>query len=464
MEMTEKQRTSYQRTTLGIALITSFCTPFTGTALNIAVPHIGKEFNSSVASLTWIVVSFLFVAALCSIPFGRIADIYGRRRILKIGILLFSFASFINIFTPNMGMFILVRVLQGIGSAMIFGTNVPILVEAFPPEKRGSIIGLSVTGVYTGASCGPIVGGFITHSFGWRGIFLLVAVLALISFIMMMVKAPQESKAENPEKLNMSSIIYFILSLGLFLYGLVTLSQHLWSYFILAAGGVLIVFYIRHEMRAEGPVIEVRLFKNRNFSLSSLAALFNFASVFAISYLMSIYLQVARGFDADQSGLIMICQPVLQAILSPIAGRLSDKKSPAAIATIGMACSACALGMFAFVNEQTSVMYIMAGLLLTGVGIGLFSSPNTTVIMSSVSSKDYGVTSSVISTMRSLGQSVGMALLTVIINYTIGNTPIAEVMPDVLVRNMQISFTVFASLCFVGMLFSMQRRKKKEQL
>ena len=460
MESSDNNQKSIQNAALTVALITNFTTPFSASALNIAVPHIGAEFHVSATSLSWIVLSYLLTTALLSIPFGRLADISGRKTMMKMGILLVCVASALNIFSPNMVVFIILRVLQGVGGAMIFATSAAILVEAYPPEKRGSVLGISSAAVYTGQACGPVIGGMITHAFGWRGVFVALSGLSLIAFITAMLRFPKEARNNSGQKLNPHSIMLYVFSLGLLMYGLATLSQNILSYVLFAAGFILILVFIRHEKRTEVPVVKLQLFtENTVFSLSNLAALFNFASIFAIVFLMSIYLQVGRGFTADVSGLILIAQPIVQTVLSPIAGRLSDRKSPAAIASIGMACCAASLFMFVFLNGQTPISFILAGLVVAGVGVGLFASPNLSIIMGSVSKEDYGVATSVLSTSRSFGQVLGMAILTIIINAVIGSVPIASVASASIVRDMHISFSIFACICVVGVLFSLKRGK-----
>ena len=457
------EQKSIQRTTLVVASITNFSNTFAASSLNIALPHIGTEYGASATSVSWVILAFLLASALLAIPFGRIADMYGRRPMLKLGILLFCISSFFNIFSPTMPVFLMLRVLQGVGAAMVFSTNTAILVDAWPPEKRGSVMGISVAAVFTGSALGPVIGGMVTHVFGWRSLFVLITALGVVALVMAVVNLPNINRDMPKERVNLLSIALYILSLGLFMYGLTTLTQNLLSYFIFGAGVILLVVFVKHEIRTEVPVVQVLLFKNRDFSLSNLAALFNFAAVFAVIYLMSIYLQLARGYSADVAGLIMISQPLVQAVLSPFAGRLSDKKSPPAIASIGMACCAAALFMFAFLNEQTSIIYIIAGLVLTGIGVALFSTPNASMIMGAVESKDYGTASSMMSTSRMVGQVVGMAILTIIVNAVIGNVPIADVAPAAIVFDMRVSFPIFGAICCVGIVFSLRRGIRREQ-
>ena len=459
----DKTQKSVQNATLVVILLTNFVASFAITSLNIAVPHIGVEFGASTTSLTWIVLAFLLVTSVLSIPFGRLSDIRGRGKIFKVGLLLFFVASFLIIFSPNMMTFLFMRILQGVGSAMIFATSTAILVEAFPPNKRGSVLGISIACVYIGSSIGPVLGGFVTSAFSWRAVFVLISAVALASFIMAIVRSPKTESVKNDgETIKTSSVILFVISFGLLMLGIATFMQNIWSYFVLTAGIVLVIIYIKMELRRETPLLEVKLFKgNRVLSFSLLAGILNYAAMFAITYLMSLYLQLARGFTADISGLIMISQPIVQAILSPIAGKLSDKRSPATLASLGMACCAAALLMFAFLNEQTPIPYIITGLLLTGVGIAFFSPPNQNIILGSVSNNYYGIATSLNSAGRAFGQVIGMAVLTIVIRITIGDIPIAEVRPSEFIYNSHISFIVFAAICAIGVFISLQRREEK---
>ena len=465
IEVAEKEQKTIRRAALTVALITNFIGPFSSNSMNIAVPHIGAEFQASATSLTWIVISFLMVTALLSLPFGRVGDIYGRKWLLKLGLLLICTTSLLNVFSPNMTVFILLRTVQGAGAAMINATISAILVDAFPANKRGTVLGIGVMGVYCGSSCGPVLGGLITHTFGWRGILVLISAIALTAFLMAVIWLPKDRKNDPGEqtekvKVNPSSFALYILSLGLLLYGLVTLTQNIQSYFILAAGAVLVVFLVKHEMRTEGSLLEVRLFKgNPVFILSALASMLNYASIIGVAFLMSIYLQLVKGLSADISGIILISQPIIQVIISPFSGRLADKKSPGLIATLGMTSCFAALLMFSFLNEQTPLPYVMTGLMLIGLGVGFFVAPNNSVILGTVTNKDYGVATAFTSTGRTIGQVTGMAIVTIVSNAVIGSVPLEHVAPATIVQNMHISFMIFVGIIVVGILTSLKRTK-----
>ncbi|MCL2462763.1 MAG: MFS transporter, partial [Defluviitaleaceae bacterium] len=230
-----------------VVLVSNFCMLFGATAINIAVPHIGVEFGVSATMLNWVLISMLLVTVVLSIPLGRVADIYGRTWMFKGGALLSCAASVLIAVAPNMTLFLLFRVLQGVGFSMIFATGIAILADAFPADRRGSAIGLSSAAVFVGQACGPPVGGLLTQAFGWRSIFFALATLMLVAFVVAMVSLQKDGKPSAPEtrkKINTSSIVLFILAFSLLMYGLSSLTQNIWSYPIFAAGVIMIIVFV----------------------------------------------------------------------------------------------------------------------------------------------------------------------------------------------------------------------------
>jgi MFS family permease len=411
-------------------------------------------------------------AVALSVPFGRIADIRGKRTMLIIGISFFAAFSYAVTLAHNMILFNILRLFMGAGAAMIFATSVPILIAAFPPEKRGRVIGVYVGAVYVGLASGPVVGGLITHHFGWRYVQFLIALFSLAAFVVALVKLPKDAgvthragqtdgalSEDAPRSVDPVSFILYAATILLFLYGFTTLGQNIISYFIIAAGVAMAPFYLKYEERSKAPVLDIRVFKrNTPFIFANIAALFNYAATFAVGYIFALYLQLVKGYSSDVAGMILITQPVIMAIVAPLSGRLSDKKSPFMLAAIGMGFCAAALFTFIFIGVDTPLWYLIAGLLLVGFGFGFFSSPNTNAIMSSVSPEDFGVASSIQSTARTMGQIIGMAIITIVTNIIIGNMQIADVSDEVFVLNMRVSYIIFAGLCVAGIFFSRKRK------
>ncbi|MDR2356374.1 MAG: MFS transporter [Clostridiales Family XIII bacterium] len=469
----EKDVAQSRAAVLVVVLLTSFLNPFSGTSLNVAVPFIGAEFHSSATELTWIVSAYMMATVALAVPFGRIADIRGKRTILFAGIALFAVASFLVVFARDMLMFNLFRVLMGAAAAMIYATNMPILIEVYPPEMRGRVIGSSVGSVYVGLASGPVVGGLLTHYFGWRSVQILLALISLVALIVALAKLPKSAGArhggtsraeETPaRRIDPLSFALYAVAVSLFLYGFTTFGQNLRSYIILAVGVVLLPIYLKYEMHSKAPVFEVRAFRrNATFLFANLSALFNYAATFAVGYIFAIYLQIVKGYPSDVTGLILVVQPVVMAVVAPIAGRLSDRRSPFMLAALGMAFCTVALVSFIFVGADTPLWRIIAGFLVVGFGFGLFASPNTNAIMSSVGPGDFGVASSVQNTARTMGQVIGMALITIVTNAIVGDAELAEAPKGLFVQDMHLSFSIFAVLCAVGILFSLKRKAKTD--
>ncbi|MDR2157092.1 MAG: MFS transporter [Clostridiales Family XIII bacterium] len=452
-------------------IVTSLATTFSGSALNLAIPSIGIEFGSRATLVGWLVTGYILCTAMFSVPFGRIADITGRRRIFIIGIAVFSAASGAAFFAQSIGTILALRVTQGLGGAMIFSTNTAILVDAFPAEMRGKVLGYSVASVYAGLSVGPVIGGLLTHYFGWRSVFAVTAAVSIPALAVAISRLPKPQTSMNigdgdagtddrKGSFNPVGICMYIAMVFCVMYGFSVISANPYAWILIVAGIAQFPIFAYHELHTKKPLIEIRLFaRNPNFLLSNLASLFNYGANFAVGYLLSIYLQLVMGFGAQISGIILICQPVMQAILSPLAGRLSDKYSPFKLASIGMACCAGSLFSYVFLGLDAPLFHVLINLTATGVGFGLFSSPNTNAVMSAVSPADYSVASSILATMRSLGHVSSMAVITLIMHMHLGDASFESSSPEMLMDTMRTAFIVFSAVCAVGVFISLQRKR-----
>ncbi|MDR1183163.1 MAG: MFS transporter [Coriobacteriales bacterium] len=487
-----------RHTTLFIAMATSFVIPFAGSSLSIAIPFIGEEFRAAVTSLSWVISAMMLTNIALSVPFGRFADLWGKRRVLNVGLLIFSAGTLAGAFAPTLAFLIALRVVQGVGGAMIVATNMAILMDVFPARERGRVLGLAVMCTYIGLSLGPVLGGLITHNLGWRAVFVMTATVTLITFVAAFVGRPRLPKGvaapvspatpaaptpsvasatpvalatpaaappatpAAPVAISPVSIILYMTAMLSFMYGFTVFAQHIYSYFFLGAGLILFVLFAWHESRVASPVIEVRLFKgNRNYVFSNLAALLNYAATFALGYILAIYLEVVKGYQPDIAGLILVAQPVLMAIVSPIAGRLSDRWSPFKISSIGMAICALSMLSFLFVSQDSPLIHVVVNLMVVGFGFGVFSSPNTNAVMSCVSNRDFSVANSILNTMRSVGQVSSMAIITIVTHFTVGNALIEEAGAAGIMRTFNTTFIVFAVICAAGVLLSLNRKHTK---
>ena len=445
-----------------IATLSSFLTPFMGSSINIALPSMAKELKIDAVLLSWVATSYLLAAAVSLVPFGRLSDIYGRKLIFSCGIINFTISSFLLAISSSVSMLIVFRIFQGMGSAMIFATGIAILTSVFPPQERGRVLGINVAAVYVGLSLGPFLGGFLTQYFTWRSVFLINIPIGLIIISLIMWKLKGEWAEARGERFDfIGSIIYSIAIISL-VYG-TTLLPEVRSLWLMLLGMIGIIIFVKWETSAKSPVFQIDLFRtNRVFAFSSLAALINYSATFAVTFLLSLYLQYIKGLSPQGAGLILISQPVVMAVFSPPAGRLSDRVEPRTIASLGMTLTAIGLFLFSFLRKDTNMAYIVAVLILLGFGFAFFSSPNTNAIMSSVEKRFYGIASGAVGTMRLLGMMVSMGIATLIFALFIGRVQITvEKYPEFL-KSVKISFLVCSILCFGGIFASLIRGKLRD--
>lgn len=442
-----------------IAILSSFLTPFMVASLNIALPSIGKRFSMGAALLGWVSTSYLLTAAMFLVPFGKVADIVGRKRIFTYGVVTYTLASLLAGLSPS-GIFLIgARMMQGIGGAMMTSTIVAILTSVFPASERGKALGASVAATYMGLSLGPLLGGFLTQQLGWRSIFLINVPLGLLVIALALSQLKGEWAEAEDRSLDIAGSIIYGLSLVALMYGLSLLPK--------ATGAVLVSLglaglagFIGWELRVNNPILDMRLIQqNRTFAFSNLAALLNYSATFATTFLLSIYLQTVKSLPPQQAGLILVARSVVMAIFSPLTGRLSDRVEPRVLASAGMGMLSAGLVPLAFLNANTGVGFIVAVLIVHGLGYALFSSPNVNAIMGSVEKRHYGVASAMTGTMRLIGQMLSMGIVTLILALYLGPVEIAPEQSAGFLRGARSAFLVSAILCSGGVLASLVRGK-----
>jgi len=448
-----------------VLIITSVCafmTPFMVSSVNIALPTIGREFMANAVYLNWIVTAYLLTTAALLLPIGRIADIKGRVKILRIGLFVIAAGAALCAVSVNIHMLIVARVIQGIGASMDFSTSTAILVSSFPVEKRGKVLGFNVAVVYTGLSSGPFIGGLITEYFGWRGIFLFTLALSIAAIILVGAWYKTDWVEAKGEKFDLRGSVFYGASLVAIIYGF-SLLPDFTGFALTAAGVIAFLLFIRYESKQDDPVLNTSLFlSNKAFAFSNIAALINYAATYAVSFLLSLYLQYIKLLTPKEAGIVLIAQPVMQAVFSPFCGRISDKIEPRIVASTGMFITAVGLCILTFLTEQTSLFFIIISLLFLGFGFALFSSPNTNAIMSSVEKKYFGVAASTQSTMRLMGQMFSMGIAMIIFSVFIGKIQITPKVHAALLTSIRIAFIVFSALCFTGVFASLSRGKIRE--
>lgn len=444
---------------LGLVMVTSFITPFIGAAVNLALPHIRTHFSMDTLQMSWVVMAYILSSAVFLVPMGKAADILGRKRVFFWGNIVVAASSALCILAPTGAALIAFRVLQGVGSSMVFATGVALVTSVFPPHERGKALGLSVTAVYAGLSAAPVIGGFLISWFDWTSLFYVPILVGAPSAIITRVAIRQEWAQARHERFDYLGAAVYVPSMTLFMYGFSQLPA-LWAVALSVLGAAGLVLFIAIELRAQSPVLNVHLFRtNRLFAFANLAALINYATTFAVTFMLSLYLQDIKGFTPRAAGLVLVTQPLLMALVASWAGRLSDRIDPRILASSGMGLSALGLLLLVPLNAATPTPYLVFVLGVLGLAFGIFSSPNTNSIMGSVEPRLLGVASGTVGTMRLTGQMVSMGIATLILHTCIGPKGNIAAQHDPFVLALQITFIVFAALSGVGIWASLKRGK-----
>lgn len=435
-----------------VGILVSFLTPFVRSSLNLALPAIAYDFDLSAVSLTWISTVYLLVNAILYIPFGRVGDIYGRKRIFQYGLIIFTIGSFISAFSTSGEMLLFTRIFQAIGNAMVFANLNAMISSAFPVNERGRAFGLTSMGVFVGLIFGPILGGAITELVGWRTLFYLDTVIGIIA-IFAITRFKYDWVDAEGEKLDILGSFLLGISLIFIIYGFSDITSS-YSLFVIIAGIIgLSVFYLV-EKRVAFPLINLGLFNSKSFTFGNITAFINYGAFVAVGFILTLYLQYLKGYSPFTAGLIVSIQSIMMVIVSPYAGKLSDKIDPRNVSTAGMVITTIGVALMTLIDYNNASYLGALSLIIFGAGIGLFYSSNTKVVMSAVDKKYFGIASATLSNVRSMGQIFGMGIVMLIVSSILGNVQIIPSNYPELFTSIKIAFVAIAALSAFGIFTS----------
>lgn len=454
----------HNKSILFVTTLSSFLTPFMGSALNVALPSMGTDLSMNTISLGWVVTTYLLAAAIFLLPFGKLADQNGRKKFFLAGIYLTVVSSLICGLSINSWMLIVSRFINGMGGALIYATAIAILTSSYDKSIRGKVLGINVASVYLGLSLGPTIGGFCTALWGWRSIFFLTAFLAAIIIPIATKRLPADKVTSNENAFDKSGSVVYGLSLAVIIYGFPKMpSLQGIILFVLGIFGMVLFGYI--EGKSGEPLLDIKSFRhNQVFIFSNIAAFINYSATYALMFLLSLYLQHIKHLSPSDTGLILMAQPIMMTIISPIAGKLSDKVEPFIVSSLGMAVATVGIASLIFISSDTSILFLVLMLMLLGLGFALFSSPNTNAVMSSVSNTEYGMASATLGTMRLVGQTMSMGITLMIFAILMGKEAHGSANIEGLMSSIHFAFFIFAVLCFIGIFFSLKRGKQSNAI
>jgi len=446
-----------RKSALIVAVTGSFITPFMGSSINVALPAIAGDFHIDAVLLSWIPTAYLLAIGITLLPMGKLADIWGRKKIMLLGFIFLNISSLFLAFARSTPALIIFRTIQGFGSGMFFGTTMAVLTSVYPPNERGRVLGITVSAVYVGLSSGPFVGGILTQHLSWRSLFVLTFLMSLCVIWLIVFKLKGEWAEARGETFDLKGALIYALALIVLILAFSLLPDRKSIGMIIFSLLGFAAFFI-WERRVQNPIFQVDLLlKNKVFALSNLAALIHYSATFGVTFLMSLYLQYIKGLNAQTAGFVLIAQPVMMALFSPLAGKISDKIEPRLISSAGMMLTFCGLVLLSTITFNTRLPFVVVALFLLGIGFALFSSPNMNAIMSSVDRRYLGVASGSASTMRVLGQLFSMGTATLVLAVVVGRITITAAVYPQLIKSITYILIIFCGLTFAGIFASLAR-------
>lgn len=444
----------------GLLLATSIgtlCTPLMSTMMNLALVHIGSEFGVGSRDLAMVNTIFLLASVAAMVPAARLASLYGMKKVFASGLIIMMVCALLAVFSPSFTFLLLMRFLLGVGSACVIVTGIAMVTYVFPLSRRGWAIGVNTTSVYLGLALGPTVGGILSDAAGWRSLFVAVIVIAGLALVGLLLFR-REVVPTPGGRMDWPGAALWAATILVLMYGVINVT-YVWGPVLVVIGLVLLLITSRYLARRDQPVLETKIFHNRLFSRSCIAAFMNYAVCYAGSFFQALYLQSIGDLTATEAGLLMLVQPAVQVLLTARFGALSDRLSDKRLLpTAGMAVTAAGAALFLCYGTVCSFPLVVFQMVLLGLGIALFSAPNTTVIMSSVPLELRGEASGMVAVVRQTGMMIAMGIAMACIAVIMGSTDnLGPAMYGMFVTTIRLTFAISLVLAVIGAIASWTR-------
>ncbi|RCX14806.1 EmrB/QacA subfamily drug resistance transporter [Anaerobacterium chartisolvens] len=402
--------------------VSIFMATLDGSIVNVALPVVSRELAADIGSVQWVVTSYLLTISVLLLVWGKISDIYGRKKIFAFGFIIFTAGSLMCGLSADLKMLVLSRVVQAIGASAMMALSQGIVAEVFPANERGKALGITGATVAIGSLVGPSLGGVLTHAFNWQSIFLINIPIGILGAVLTFTTIPEMHRTAETKKFDFKGSVMLVTAILLLFISLLFLQERILPLKIfiplLLLGVALLFIFISYEKNLENPLIRLELFKIKVFSLGLSSAFLSFVAMSASLIFIPFYLQYVLGVDTRAAGLLISFYPAASAIVAPISGRLSDKYSYRPLTVLGLSINTAVLFAVAALNESSSFLRIAVLMALLGAGGAIFQSPNNSSVMGAVPREQLGIAGGINALFRNLGMVSGTALSVLIFTFT----------------------------------------------
>ncbi len=427
--------------------------------VNTVLPVVNQTMHSDIATVEWVVIIYLLLVSGLLPGFGRLGDIRGHKPVYIGGFFVFILSSVLCGLSRSVLALIAFRALQSLGAAMLSANSPAILTKSFPASQRGQALGMQATMTYLGLTVGPSLGGWLTHKYGWPSVFFINLPVGLLALLLSYKSIQADGGKKLSERFDWKGAALFMAGLISLLLGLN--QGHNWGWgspailSLLASAAIMLGLFVMVERRVVTPMLDLSLFRTRLFSLSVASAVINYICVYSITFLMPFYLLQGRAWNPAEAGLILSAQPIVMAVVAPISGTLSDRIGARLPVVLGMAILACGLALLAQLSATTPVPYIVTALAITGLGIGIFISPNNSALMGAAPHNRQGIAAGLLATSRNVGMVLGVGLAGAVFTTVLAQG--GAVQNTHLFPAIQAGFTVAAGVAVLGFVVSAVR-------
>jgi len=410
--LAEKNRKWWTLVSVSFAL---FMIMLDNTVVNVALPTIQKDLGIDVAELEWVVTGYALSFAVLMLSGGKLADMFGRRRIFMIGLAVFTLASLFCGLAGSAELLIAARVLQGVGAACMMPATLSIITATFPPRERGAALGIWAGVSAVALAIGPLVGGLITEHIGWNWIFYINVPVGLVGLVAARVIIRESKDTSHEQRLDLPGLVTSGIALFALVYALIEANSRGWTsplilgLFALAA--VSGTAFVLLELHQRLPMFDMTLFRNPTFAGANTVALLVSLAMFGVFFFISLFMQNVLGYSAVRAGVAFLPMTVLIIVVAPIAGKSSDRLGSRWLMTGGMTLVGCSLLIFAQLQPDSAYLFLLPGMVLGGLGMAITMTPMTAAALSSVPVDKAGVGSGMLNTFRQVGGALGIAVM-----------------------------------------------------
>lgn len=393
--------------------------------VNTILPILSQAFGTDVATIEWVVTTYLLVVSSLLLSFGRLGDLRGHKAVYVSGFGIFVLGSVLCGLAPSAPALIAARVVQALGAATLFANAPAILTTTFPGRQRGQALGLQGMMIYIGLTIGPSLGGWIAEHLHWRVVFYINVPVGLLAVWLSLRFIPTRRPSSSGERFDLLGAGIFMVALIALLLGLN--QGHAWGWSspavlgLLGAAGLLLALFIALELRIPTPMLDLRLFRDRVFSACVASAVLNYLVIYSLLFLLPFYLLRGRGLSPSQAGLVLTAQPLVMAIVAPLSGTLSDRLGTRLPAALGMAILALGALLLSRLGPEAPLGAVAVALALAGLGTGAFTSPNSSALLGAAPSNRQGIASGILATARNVGMALGIGVAGAVFTTLLGS-------------------------------------------